>query len=194
MIHRAFTIDPGYDCRVECKHDSKGQHGICPDTWICVVVDNDARAALEIRIHAPFYPETVIPEDLSGFLRTFWGRNLALHFGYPTSPQQVLDGPESTKCSYIGTCYSSDSWGLRVDELMAHFDQRIGLTNREHTALRDQPAFYTALEEKLAALVAERQAERLSDGDLKWRKCDHCDGRGVVDVHRAPGLADGKVR
>jgi hypothetical protein len=99
MIHRAFTIDPGYDCRVECKHDSKGQHGICPDTWICVVVDNDARAALEIRIHAPFYPETVIPEDLSGFLRTFWGRNLALHFGTRARPKVLADVVGPSVCS-----------------------------------------------------------------------------------------------
>jgi hypothetical protein len=129
------------------------------------------------------------------FLRKFWGRSVLLHFGYPTDKQQVRDGPGTTECSYIGTCYEGGSWGLMAEELVkAHFDQEVGLANRGYTDTLLQPVLWVALEDKFAELVVQRQAERLSDGDLKWRKCEHCDGHGVLDVHRAPGFVDGKVR
>lgn len=181
MIHRVFSVEPGYDCRAECQHERRGDHGICSDIWTYAVVDRDARAALEFQLSTPFHPATVDVSSLSDFSRKFGGRNVAMHFGYPTSKEQVLGRPTSTNCAYVGTCYDAGTWGLMADELAAHFDQAQGLEGVGDPLTR-QPALWAALEDKLAALVTQRRADRLSDGDLRWRVCEHCGGAGVVDT------------
>lgn len=186
-MNRVFNVESGFDCRTECKHERKGEHGISSDTWTYAVIDSDARAALELRVMTPFYPTTVNVKSLPVFLQKFRGANVCMHFGYPINKAQVMDGVRTRICEYIGVCYDAGSWGLMGDELVdAHFNQEQGLQQGPigpvvlPHILKEQPALWAALEERLAELVKQRQAERASDGDLRWRVCEHCVGQGVV--------------
>lgn len=179
---RIFNAKPGFDCRIECNHEIKGQHGICSDMWTYAIVNRDARAALELTIMTPFYPQTVDVGSLPDFLRRFVGSNILMHFGYPINKLQVLKHePPVTDCVYIGTCYKGGSWSMMADELVkANFDQAQGLKRNPRT-LGEQPALWTALESKLVELTEEMQAARLQDGDLRWQVCEHCTGQGVIE-------------
>ncbi len=170
MIQHVFNVRPGYDCRVECKHKVKGQHGIHCDEWVYAVVDRDAQAALELRTYTPFYPNGFEP----GFDNKFWGANLALHLGFAINKEQVKNPEPHPNCAYIGLCFDGGSWGLLADELVqAHFDQT--------SENRDQPKLWQALEEKFVLLVQRANREALEDGDLKWVRCKCCKGEGVVE-------------
>lgn len=187
-MNRSFIIKPGYDCRTECKHEIKGKHGACSDIWTYAVIDTDARAALELRIMTPFYPSTVDVSFLPDSLRTFMGTDICMHFGYPTSREQVRSGAK-TQCKYIGVCYDAGSWSVMANELVtAHFDQEHGLKQGPIFAyqglLQEQPALWAALEMRLAELVEKKQAARREDGDLRWRVCEHCKGQGVVSFDK----------
>lgn len=182
-MKRIFNVAPGYDCRTTCKHTVKGEHGICSDTWIYAIVDQDARAALQLVVSTPFYPATVV----SGKYELFKGNGLYLHFRHPTNVEEVLaDPPLDERCEYLETCYGASSYGLLGYKIVrASFDQERGLSDpgSEHAnPLQDQHALWAALESKLVELIEVKQAERLSDGDLKWRKCECCNGLGVREV------------
>ena len=89
MVERKVQILPGYDCRVECKHERKGNHGIGAEAWFFVVTDGDR--AVSLKVTSGQYPPSVAhssdpPE----------GWCLATH---------VAD-PEGTACDYVagGRC------------------------------------------------------------------------------------------
>jgi hypothetical protein len=54
---RSSGSSPGYDCRTECKHEPKGEHGISGGTWWYAVTDGDHAVSLELL--GTDFPETV---------------------------------------------------------------------------------------------------------------------------------------
>lgn len=64
-MQRITRVEPGYDCRTVCKHERKGEHGICSDVWFFVITDG--RRAVSLSVFSADYPATVerpLPECL----------------------------------------------------------------------------------------------------------------------------------
>ncbi len=54
---RKVQVEPGYDCRRECLHERKGDHGIhCDEWWFAVV---EGRHAVSLSVFSGKYPESV---------------------------------------------------------------------------------------------------------------------------------------
>lgn len=182
MIQRVFSTQPAYDCRTECTHDPKGDHGIHCEEWFFTVIDRDYRAALECEVWTPFYADTVDPQN---FIHTvlneppFRGINLHFHFGFPTSAGDVRVGiPTTRDCKYIGTCFS-DRIGNSdyVEKLVATtFEIELG---RDYNI---QPKLWAALEQELQCCIVKAEQARRTDGDLKWKLCEKCCGNGLVEI------------
>ncbi len=184
MIQRVFNVSPGYDCRVECQHEHKGQHGIHCDEWVYTVVDRDAHAALELEVYTPFYPATVDKRAILEVRKPFCGGILLLHYGYATSREAVLEADAERNCAYIGTCYPA-TFGLAAGVLVnKYFDNNLedGWPNGPGNQLEEQPNLWAALEARLAELVEYGERQRREDGDLKWRVCECCKGAGTLEV------------
>lgn len=182
MIQRVFNVRPGYDCRVECKHDPKGEHGLHCDEWVYTVVDRDARAALELEVYTPFYPPTVDKRGMLEVRQPFMGSVLHSHYGLPTTKEQVQAAePHSTNCAYIGTCWGS-SFGMAADSMVAkYFENNCegGWPNGPGDQRDIQPRLWAALELRLVELIGFAERQRWEDGDRKWIRCECCKGEGV---------------
>jgi len=63
---RITQKEPGYDCRAQCQHKKKGDHGIMSDTWWYCVRDGDR--AVSLSVYSSDYPATVDRSSLFGSL------------------------------------------------------------------------------------------------------------------------------
>jgi hypothetical protein len=176
-VRRHSEIVPGYDCFNECKHPSKGNHGIHGDEWHYVVVSDDGHIALALTVYTDIYPPTVekwqrdserpIEERRSG-------TDLTYHVGFSTTRGEMRDYDPKTwgsECPHVGRCDASRTTALGAGEFFrAHGDSN---------QFEQAESFWAALEEKLAEREGEFRGERV---DLAWRRCRGCDGLGVVEV------------
>lgn len=185
MIHRSFSIKPGYDCRVTCSHERKGDHGIHCTEWVYTVVDRDAHIALELDVYTPFYPVSVQPRQyLHNIIdqKPFHGAYLRWHYGYAINRTQVLAGPDTERCKLIGRCWPDGS-GIAADELVKlHFERNTeDGWPKDSKQLSEQPTLWAALEQKLKERLSDLGQDRREDGDLKWAVCEHCKGTGTIE-------------
>lgn len=90
-MKRTMKIRPGYDCRVECKHEPPGDHGICGDEWTYGV--SDGERAVVLSVLSTDYPASVDREALPGILGRPLPATLVFHVADPEGgPCDVLEG------------------------------------------------------------------------------------------------------
>lgn len=100
MRERKTIIRPGYDCRVKCTHDPPGDHGICGDEWVFVVMDGPR--AVSLNVLSADYPPTVERATLPGVLRKPMPSGLTVHHA----------DPHGRECDWVtgGKCVCEVSW------------------------------------------------------------------------------------
>lgn len=129
-MKRQFILRPGYDCRKECSHEPKGEHGICSDVWFYVVSEGPHAVSLEI--FSADYPPTVERATLTGFLQRPFSGGLFFHHA----------DPSGNRCEFVegGLCKSDCSYRCAQDLWEAH-----GNPNQREQG----EAFWLALEARL---------------------------------------------
>lgn len=116
-MERKHWVTPGYDCRVECKHEKKGDHGIASDEWSYVVMDGERAVSLHMlsdRYPASAPPERMHPEVRRILLeRPFIGR-LFEHHANPTGCEceWVTGGRCQGDVTYLG---AGEFWAAHGD-------------------------------------------------------------------------------
>lgn len=162
---RHFQRTPGYDCRVQCQHQEKGDHGTHCDEWWYAVVLGPGDFALSLRVFAGNFP---------GRTRKPQGTDLTGHAGFFLEDDEDAFrlGQPLGSCPYLGRCSISHTTGLGARE----FYEQHGIQKFNGTG--EQPeSFWVALEDRARLLAAEAHKRRL---DPKLHRCPRCDGRGVV--------------
>lgn len=170
-MRRHSAIMPGYDCRTECKHEKKGEHGIHGDEWhYAVIVD---LIALSLTVYTDIFPPTVARwnADLPIEERRH-GADLTFHVGFPTNREEMRDYNPTVwgkACLHVGRCDDSSTTALGADKFFRdHGDPR---------QFEQAEGFWKALE---AHLQEREEGIRNARVDLDWHRCNGCDGVGVV--------------
>lgn len=130
MIKRTMKVTPGYDCRTECKHEPKGDHGIAGDEWWYTVTDGRVAVSLQVLTNA--YPPSVDQEKIPPILRGHLAGTLAFH----------RPDPEGCTCDLVpgGKCSLEIGFGTGARFWKEHGDP----------AQSEQPeTFWAALEAEL---------------------------------------------
>jgi len=158
-LARQSHLIAGYDCRVECQHTPKGEHGQSSSEWLYIIGSGDA--ALTLIVMSGEYPDgTRRPPD---------ARDLTLHVAWRTEQSDVRSSSLGEGCDYVdgGRCFRAASTivGAR-DFFVAHGQSTF-----------EQPeSFWTALEDKFAVMYGT--AERADD---RFKQCPTCVGEGVIE-------------
>lgn len=172
-MERISHRESGYDCRVECKHDRKGDHGIHGGRYLWSVRDGDV--AVVLAVFAADYPETV--EQRSRFRREkgLLG-SVFVHATFPTERSDLLKPPHPN-CDFLGGQACWEIW----DSTLATDDFKpVVAFHSEGGPLFDQPeTFWQALE---AWLTERAPGFRESRIDTKWKLCPCCKGEQTVPV------------
>lgn len=115
-MRREHWVTPGYDCRTECKHQVKGEHGICGDQWVYAVTDG--KRAVSISVITPRFPESVDlalhPPDVRAVLERYFATALTLHEADPDGmPCKLVDGGLCSVgwATYFGAQRFWKAWG-----------------------------------------------------------------------------------
>ena len=130
MERRAHS-EPGYDCRRECLHEKKGDHGIACFTWWFAVVEG--LQAVSLSVLSGQYPESVDASSLPALLREVQGGCWAVHHA----------DPKGGVCEYVagGKCQGNTSFLAGEAFWEQHGASELGLEQPE--------SFWQALEAEL---------------------------------------------
>ncbi len=136
-MERRHFVTPGYDCRVECKHEKKGNHGIGSDEWVYVVSDGPRAVSLSMLSHD--YPPTVDREAMGPAVRRILFDHRALIGTLHTHEAH----PGGQPCEYVagGHCKCDVTYLGAAEFWAAHGDS---------TQPEQGEAFWQALERELA--------------------------------------------
>ncbi len=134
-MDRRVSVRPGYDCRRQCSHDPKGEHGISSEEWWFAVVSG--RTALSLSVLSGSYPESVDVSRLSEGLTKCQGCAWALHRA----------DPDGNPCEYVvgGLCKSNVSYLIAESFWREHGDPCAGQNQPE--------AFWQAFEAMLRKAI-----------------------------------------
>ena len=179
---RVQQVVPGYDCRVECKHEHKGNHGICPDKWFYVVGSADCALALTVR--SCDYPATV--DDAAERVARHYpqgpeGTDLTLHVPWPAGDDAEDDirlGRGGEVCSLIetGRCWRPHSTSIGAEEFFRNHGQ---------PTFEQSEAFWEAMRAEATRLAAK--VVEVYGGLRRLVQCPHCRGRGVTEAPEESG-------
>lgn len=179
-------IQPGWDCRVKCKHSTKGDHGVHNAEWIYVVRDTTRTMTLSLAVGSGNYPASV-KRRVREAAR---GRDITLHV--------TTSRPDGRDCGMVrGRCRTTYTSMLDADAFF-----------KEHgkpTTFKQPRAFWEALKARFVRLAADvpaniEPAQRCSRGwgcplpqaggvrqnGEKWT-CSTCDRTWVHIVSEAEG-------
>lgn len=130
-MERVSKLFPGYDCRKECQHEHRGEHGICADVWWYAVTDTTRAVALQVM--SADYPASVERAELPRVLQGASGACMTFH---------VADSESDRECGLVscGKCRLDYTYlGARDFWKEHHVGEQ-----------RDQPeSFWLALEARL---------------------------------------------
>jgi hypothetical protein len=109
-MERKTIIRPGYDCRVKCTHETPGDHGICGDEWVFIVMDGER--AVSLNILSSDYPPTVERVGMPGILERAIPGALTWH----------RYAPDGHECPWVagGTCENDSTYTGARDFWKAH--------------------------------------------------------------------------
>ena len=173
-LARSVHVVEGYDCRVD-RHKPKAAgrdgHGIHCDEWVYTLVD-PAVGALALHVYTPFFPRSVDPPPFTSYRGAFIG----MCTPHVTSRQLVASATPPSPCAYLGQCYDWGTWSLLAGEIFEEtFEARL------QPRIEDpQPRLWAKLEEFFAEQANAIKVARHEHGDLGWRRCEHCNGEGVL--------------
>lgn len=146
-----------------------GSHGRHGEEWGYVSTSNDSKTAFTLLVYTDVF---VAGSSIAGcdddkpLARRRYGADLSLHVAFPVDDEQVRGVEKLRPCDFVegGGCFTA--WTRTGHDFFeAHGDP----------AQHEQPeSFWLALEAKHEALG---QVARKS---LDKKKCDKCNGRGVV--------------
>ena len=159
---RRLIVHPGYNCREQCDHDPKGDHGIASDLWLFGIVSKDRTFAISLEVSSGKYPASTGRRHQIPF-----GIDLGYHKARATSVDQARDKPTKDCVMIDGACYSDGS-SLRGLE----FWKRHGGDAMEITEVSE--ALWIALEQRFQIDYAAHCARPT------WVRCLHCDGQGYL--------------
>lgn len=176
-IERRVRWFAGYDCRVECVHEVKGQHGQKGDELWLEVRSGDA--ALTLQLFTTVRDGQVM--HLSSRGRLVNPAYVTLHFGFTFEESQVRTAAKPRECDVLGSCWSDEESPCRADTLWpaeadAEIESELTLPNVEEIALQCAEVVWKRLETEL---TNEREARWKAHAALP-RQCDKCGGTGVV--------------
>ena len=183
-FERQARCIPGYDhvngppCDECAKAKRRCDHGRCADIWGFIVIQEGV-AAVELQLFTPYYPQGLPPT-----VDAYWSaRAHFYHVAWPTSREGVIHGPDTESCSFLGDvpCYGQDA-GLLIDA----DTKLVPLVDRTQTspAPDSHPKLWQALEEDLGEAIERFKQLREAAGDLRWKKCPHCDDDGLIDLSK----------
>jgi hypothetical protein len=169
--HRTSWVRQGYDCRTECKHTPKGDHGVSDDDWLYVV--SNGVLALALSVTSGVYPPTVKRRDNDK--PRAW--DFEIHAPWPiTCDDNVREivrlGRPGTECDLVegGRCYVSRTSMSAGEEWF-----------KEHgTASFEQSGFFWD-EFRRKAVELFRPILDQHEEDKHIVRCPCCNGAGVVD-------------
>jgi hypothetical protein len=185
-IERRVRWFAGYDCRVECVHEVKGQHTTSyssssrdqhgDEIWL-EVRSSDAALTLQLFTNV---------RDRQMMMRSSRGRlvnpaYVTLHFGFPFEESQVRTAATPQECDVLGSCFSDEESPCRADTLWpaeadAEIESALTSPNVEEIFLKCAEPVWKRLE---TALMNEREVRWKKHVALP-RQCDKCHGTGVV--------------
>lgn len=130
-VERRTYRKPGHDCRRECRHEPKGEHGIHSDEWWFAVVDGGL--AVSLTVFSGLYPESVDRSTLPACVSECSASTFATHRA----------DPNGKECDYVegGLCTGALSF-LRAER----FWKRHGVPE---AGLEQPESFWSALETEL---------------------------------------------
>lgn len=166
---RASYIVPGWDCRVECKHEHKGNHGIHNEEWIYAV--SDGEYAVSLRVGSGIYPSSVMHCES----QPPRGWDLELHSPWTDDEEAIRRGDGGHACAFIeaNRCYVMASSIHAGETLFA----------AHGAASFDQPeTFWEAFQAKAKEWIGRARTARAQQPKLC--RCPRCEGRGVVEEPR----------
>lgn len=172
---RRVTVQPGYNCHVECPHTPKSRdHGCCVEMWWFSVIGTIG--AVELKVSSGIYPAS------TGYERKpIEALDLFGHSRYPLTEEPIRSADAGEKCCYLGTCFSD--YETRI---ISH-GQEVWALGDPKAAPHAQPeAFWLALEKACAELEAHITKARV---DTKLLQCPSCTGKGIVERGEPPAPA-----
>jgi len=165
---------PGWDdIYDECRHNPKGAHGIHNDEWHFHVHSDDGLTAMCLSVGSRIFPATIPERHWRGEKDTKpSGRDLSLFARFAIGPEAVRHGPPELDMDVdIFSCRTGYTTALGAGELW----DKHGVPGEG----KDQPqSFWDALKAKFKEWDAAARGDR---SDLKYSRCDKCDGAGVVE-------------
>lgn len=182
-MKRFSTTIPGRDCmrfpcgKGGCGTSAGGNHGVCDDTWIYAV--SDGEVALSLRVASAIYPESV-PRDRYIEQMKPHGIMMHVHAAFPVERESIRARARGQACEYVddGLCFAvGDGYGLAAKKLYNDLVFTLGGTN----AFEQPETFWIGLERAWKEFAEPAYAQRVDD---KFERCNHCDGRGIVALHR----------
>lgn len=169
---------PGYDCRGECQHEVKGDHGQHGDElylWTrfaelgagaSLTLFLAARAGVRIGdYYSEHYPYGVMPA---------W---LHTHFAFPTTEEQVRG--KASACDLLdGQCFSGATTAIAAERVWSDVfsDEMLVSSQIELLAL----AHCTATWARLDAFLRQAYEDADEAHQALPVRCEHCHGRGVI--------------
>jgi len=181
-LERAVFSPLGYDCRAQCEHEKKGDHGVRCDELIFVVRSAGATeiaAALSLGCGTnalkgkPGYPSKDV-------IRTY---DLTLHKAFPTSEGDIREQRPSP-CALLpdGMCYFLDSTSaLQADAVWSdEFAKALAGAPFDREYLAERAFAVEGLWERLGAEFRERYNKALNQAAQAPERCPTCEGKGLV--------------
>ena len=181
---------PGYDCRVQCVHEQKGNHGQHCDEASLDLRDGDIGLSGDlflmardgVRLHWDFYRHPPINPVL-----------LVVHVGYPFTAEDVRGKPLECDLLLGGKCYCTEPMGLGFDELW----KAVELGNLENLVADPHIEQYLLDCEPIWAALAKYLDTRRLEFELARAtlpvRCPHCDGTGLLSRAAEPAPLDNVV-
>jgi hypothetical protein len=172
---------PGYDCRVKCEHEKKGDHGQHGDTFCLVVRLVDEEVALDLLCMTYARDGKVCSPGLAGDQGLVTLPQVTLHLSFPTTEEHVLSGC-GQECDILigGRCYStggSFGWG---DKLWTAAD-----TVEAGDAILSIPAHHLVFDglsiwDRLARELVDALPRYKAESEALPVRCEHCEGKGLI--------------
>jgi hypothetical protein len=130
MIERKSHTTPGYNCKVECPHEPKGDHGRHCDNWYYVV--SEGKWVVVLTVFSGIYPDSVDTSRMDPEQLVPTGAYLTFHWAAADGePCELVPGG---LCKSDGTC-------LGATKFFEEYGDKTQFTQPE--------TFWKALEERL---------------------------------------------
>jgi hypothetical protein len=179
-LERRVFWTPGYDCRIACQHETKGEHGQHGDELQLVVRVPDFAISLEMMTKARGGAYTRGAFDETGPVYPY---GVTDHSPCPTNEEDVRDGRLGVECGLIssGRCYpympissvAATLW-TRADTI--RLGDHLVDSNVEEAVLELQTGVWW----RLAQALHDARARLLAINAALPAQCLACHGTGLV--------------